>query len=305
MFALKRDLWEGSPSTGSPLPASTTMPASPNHTQPTSDMCAILQNAKGKDHILTCNSALTSQLTKQVRVAPLDFPDPSKPAYAKRTVGLDAVLNREVDNVTNRRLALDRKQRFRIAAALTWAVLHLCDSPWLDDAIHKDAIQLFLEQDTQKSTPRLSMHPYLSYSFIPPPKNTNVYTATNQFQSNQIQNITLYTLAIRLIELGLNKSFDKIRQEYNATSPSGTTTITPVGDYEVARHQITELMLDPGMTYAHAVDRCLRFLFPGPTQMNTFEHKAFRRTFFADVVAPIQATYELIPNSFSQIVLGP
>jgi hypothetical protein len=83
------------------------------------------------------------------------------------------------------------------------------------------------------------------------------------------------------------------------TSPSSDATL--VDDYDVAQYQIGELMLDAGIFYAYAVDRCLRFVFPGSAALNTFEQSAFRKTFFADVVAPIQASFELIPGSLSQI----
>jgi hypothetical protein len=120
--------------------------------------------------------------------------------------------------------------------------------------------------------------------------------------------MTLFTLAIRLIELGLNRPFSQLRQEYQSAA-GGTTSgdqppanPTVVYDFKIAEQQIWELYHDPGRVYADAADRCLRFLFPGPARMNTFEHGSFRSTFFVDVVAPVQATFELIPGSCAHIL---
>jgi len=267
--------------------------------------------------MLACVPVPASDPCKQARIMCLDHPSQTRSLETKQTVHLHALLYRVVDRASKKRLALNRKQRFGIASALAWAVLHLCDSPWLGKSLNDEEIHLFLERDSDNSTPRLSAQPYLSHRFTPPPAASvdpaDIPASSAQFQSKQIQNITLYTLAIRLIELGLNKPFAKIRQEYQTTfnppptEPMCPTTEAPpqiatlIDDYDIAQHQISELMLDAGISYAHAVDRCLRFLFPGPAAMNTFGQSAFRKTFFADVVAPIQATFELAPGSLSQI----
>ncbi|TAQ89816.1 hypothetical protein B7494_g1857 [Chlorociboria aeruginascens] len=218
---------------------------------------------------------------------------------------------------------LTRKQRFGIAAALAWAVLHLCDSPWLGKNLNEDDIQFFLEGQTGAASKCLSSNPYLSCSFSSPTTNTGssyiapisltttpssptdppIASQSSKFGSNQIRNTMLFTFSIRLIELGLNRSFTQLRQEYTTPRSQPATNATVVGDFKIAEDQIRELYLDPGKIYANAADRCLKFLFPGPEDMNTFEHSSFRSTFFADVVAPIQATFDLIPGSCSPINL--
>lgn len=121
------------------------------------------------------------------------------------------------------------------------------------------------------------------------------------FGANQIKNKTLFTLAIHLIELGRNESFSSLRQRCNEAldkSPTGPTRthLEPkiIDDFKLADMQIRHLCLDPGRTYANATHRCLSFMFPGPVEMNTFEHSSFRKTFFDEVVAPVQATFELV-----------
>lgn len=278
----------------------------------------MLRTSHGHD-ILTCIAVAGSDPLKQAHITSADRCASARPAVQRRTVRLHALLSRVADQVTNRRLALARKQRFAIAAALAWAVLHLCDSPWLKDALNDEDIHLFLEQENGAPVPRLSTHPYISCSFAVPPAGSGSpvsnMSSSAQFQNLQAKNMTLYSLAICLIELGLNRPFSRIRQEYHASIvPSPTTPVQPntgpnpntaalIDDFDVAKHQITELILDVGTSYGHAVDRCLRFLFPGPAAMNTFEHRSFRSTFFADVVAPIQTTFELIPGTYSEVLL--
>jgi hypothetical protein len=247
---------------------------------------------------------------KQIRIMYPESTADHTLADTKRAVRLHALLSREVDQSTNLKLALDRKQRFGIAAALAWAVLYLCDSPWLEEVLRDEDIHLFLEEENGMSSPHLSKHPYLSYDFqrsiAHPDPAPRMADPAAQFQSSQIQNITLYTLAIRLIELGLNKPFDRLRREYRAatstnTLPQDAAATSPIEDFNVAKDQIEELMLDSSMSYAYAVDRCLSFLFPGPPARNTFEYGPFRKAFFEDVVAPIQAVFDLIPVSVSQL----
>jgi hypothetical protein len=186
---------------------------------------------------------------------------------------------------------------------LASAVLHLCDSNWIGETIKNDDIQLFLE--SQAGSPSLSRNPYISCKFHSSSSGTSQaqQTARDKFQSKQIQNLTLFSLAVRLLELGLNKPFSKLRYEYRAfaasdlgAEPPPTDDSSVTDDFNIAKALVVELGLDPGRTFADAVDRCLRFLFPGPEHLNNFSQPLFRKTFFEEVVAPIQATYEMTPD---------
>jgi len=287
----------------------------PSHNEPSGlsieqcYLCSILKPlSSAPQDTLKCIPIPESASNKQLRI---DYGQDS-PAVDKRTVHLNALLSRTLDIIPKRRLALARKQRFGIAAALTWSVLHLCDSPWLGKTLKNDEIQLFLESQADTNSDCLSNNPYMSYKFSLPPSAPGTQptppspppTESETFQSNQIRNMTLFTLAIRLIELGQNKPFSKIKADYQSSMNVADTDAAQVGnsattanDFEIAKSQIEELYLDPGMAYGNATDRCLRFLFPGPEEKNTFDYPSFRLTFFTDVVAPVQATFELIPGS--------
>ena len=279
---------------------------------PSIQFCSILQSTQTACTSLECLPIPDSAPRKQLRVISKDVENASA-TTTKRTAHLNALLSRAIDATTNRKLALSRKQRFGVAAALTWAVLHLCDSPWLKKTLNNEEIHMFLDNQSGATLTKVSNHPYISCDFHPTSANPSTPTPapppTAQFQSNQVPNAFFFTLGIRLIELGRNLPFAQIRQEYN-TSLAATTSPNPpsaqapstIDDYEVAKAQYDELCLDPGPTYANAVDRCLKFLFPGNAAMHTFEYGEFRKMFFEDVVAPTQATFELIPESYTQLV---
>lgn len=68
-------------------------------------------------------------------------------------------------------------------------------------------------------------------------------------------------------------------------------------DYAVAEMQTDKVYLEAGYSYGYAVQRCLRCEFPGRDVTKNFQFQQFRMDFFNGVVAPIQATYALIPSS--------
>ncbi|CAI6287040.1 unnamed protein product [Periconia digitata] len=273
---------------------------------PAIKLCSMLGKASTFQSTITLIPILDANTTEQLRIISMDHPPQSITAPARRPINLDALLTRQRDDITKQRLRLNRKRRFAVASALTWAVIHLGDSPWLDKILASDNIRFFLEQEESTSPAQLSDHPYLANIFppssLPADDESSNPTPENQSYGKQIQNLTLYTLAIRLIELGRDKSLAQLRQEYQSiTGERAKTTPNLLDDFEVARFHIRELELDPGIAYSHATDRCLRFIFPGSADTNTFENRSFRDLFFSDVVAPVQATYELIPGSYTQV----
>ncbi|KAL5370918.1 hypothetical protein DPSP01_014590 [Paraphaeosphaeria sporulosa] len=267
---------------------------------PLVELCTILKLGGHRTSAdLCCIPVPNTSFRFQLRTAP----SPTISATPIETINLDSLLLRKRSPITDREILLRRKQRFGIAAALTSAVLHLCDSNWMGKTIENDNIQLFLESRT--GSPSLSRNPYLLCNFHSSSSGASQaqQTPKDNFQSKQIQNRTLFTLAVRLLELGLNKPFSKLRHEYSSFAVSNPGAEPPhaddsnvVGDFDIAKALIVELALDPGRTFADAVDRCLRFLFPGPEHLNNFSEPSFRKTFFDEVVAPIQATYEMTPD---------
>lgn len=198
-------------------------------------------------------------------------------------------------------LKLTRKQRFGIAAAMAWAVLHLSDSPWLTQTWEMDEVQFFLGnsmyngQETLDTTPCIS-HLFHKENAVAEPQGGQSQSAMrNLFQYKQIRNKTLFALGVFLIELGLDKPFEELRQQHAAISTSQTSDDKPLpsDDFGLAIELADDLHLDAGLHYGDAIKRCLRCEFPGRDVTKNFGHESFRQEFFNSVVAPVQMTFNL------------
>jgi hypothetical protein len=271
---------------------------------PSTTVCGMLHLNHTNGAVIGTMTIPNSDPCKRVRILADENPQANMSTIT-RLIQLDAALSQVMDPVTSRQLGLHRKQRFGIAAGLAWAVLHLCESPWLATTLGDDNIHLFMHHEGGRL--HLSSHPYLSHGFRPSASTPGspMQIDNQNFappQGNWIRNMPLYTLAIRLIELGLGKPFTTLRNEYHASK--GTTqslqSSSDLDNFEVARHQLLKLQLDPSPSYATAVQQCLSLSFYEVSQRNTFQNSAFRKTFFEDVVAPVQATFDLIPGSAAQ-----
>ncbi|KAI0858308.1 hypothetical protein F4860DRAFT_527275 [Xylaria cubensis] len=204
------------------------------------------------------------------------------------------------------RTPLSRKQRFSIAAAAVWAILYLYGSPWMGkDWSGKNEIQLFIEGSG--AARQLAEYPTLVYIFISAlqqqPRSCEASTSeAERFQSNQIRNKELFALGILLIELCLDTTFERIRRESQEnggpSAPLGINT-SAVDDFEIANRQTDRIYLEAGDSYGYAVQRCLRCEFPGRDITKTFDFSQFRQNFFNGVVAPVHATYMMLPASMA------
>lgn len=195
--------------------------------------------------------------------------------------------------------AISRKDRYAIAAAAAWAVLYLGDSPWISpDWEGKDLLYMIFDNRIMLTR----QYPSLSFSFKQgnteaEPDSTYSLRSENS-RSNLIRNKTIFALGILLIELCLNKTFDQLRKEVIADSLMASFGLGPgPDDYNIANLQMQRVYLEGGDFYGYAVQRCLRCEFPGRDITKNFAFDQFRRDFYAYVVAPIQATYTLLPSS--------
>jgi len=201
---------------------------------------------------------------------------------------------------------LSRKDRYALAAAASWAVLYLAGSPWIapDWSGHEELQMLF----ENHQAPELRHHPTISSLFkkasgqpvypSAPTINPPIAHQLDQLRSSLIRNRTLFSLGIILIELCLNRSFDQLRQEIQADSFSASLGVKP-DDYEIADALMQRVYLEAGDFYGYAVQRCLRCEFPGRDISKSFEFEQFRKDFFSYVVAPVQATFSLLPSTFA------
>ncbi|CAD0096912.1 unnamed protein product [Aureobasidium vineae] len=105
-------------------------------------------------------------------------------------------------------------------------------------------------------------------------------------QNKIIRNEAIFALGVLLIELGLNRSFEECKRTKNID----TTATNVVDDYDVADTLIEDVFDEVGDPYGNAVQRCIRFAFPGRDTTKNFSHATFRQYFHNLVVAPIEAT---------------
>jgi hypothetical protein len=200
---------------------------------------------------------------------------------------------------------LSRKQRLEIAAAVAWAALHLCGTPWLGpDWNGKDDVQVFLQTQGQHHhrTAALVTHSGISYVFKPESPQETAIPASDavRLQTRQIRNRALFTLGILLVELCLGKTFEQIHREtqtinLNPLPEKGdevSSTPPPPTEYDIATELIDEIYLKEGELYGDAIRRCLRCEFPGRDVTKDFIFQSFRKHFLNGVVAPVQATFE-------------
>ncbi|KAK8111514.1 uncharacterized protein PG998_007971 [Apiospora kogelbergensis] len=215
-----------------------------------------------------------------------------------RTV-LDAKTRQRSDE-----MPLSRRDRFALAAAATWAVLYLAESPWIAGRWDADP-ELYLLSEHHSCVWRHC--PSLS-SILPKGPCSEVTLAVDENSEASgpypsiVRNKTLFALGVLLIELCLDKPFEKLRQDYhggNLSAPLGTGL--PASDYEIANQSMQKVYLEAGDFYGYAVQRCLRCEFPGRDITKNFQFEQFRRDFFSHVIAPVQATYALLPSSVSAL----
>lgn len=276
-------------------------PSSPPTPVQISCLCSVVQTPLKNSECLGYLSDPNQSLTRRIK---LDYAA-DRFSGAIKTVPLGSLLSSQSSQLLPSHLALSRKERFGIAAAMVWAVLHLCGSPWLSENWDKDKIHLFLESSGVQSE-SLASNPSISYMFnstaaaVATPTPLSLL-AIEDFQSNQIRNKPLFALGILLIELCLNRPFEELRRESQLRDELAQKSVTALDDYEIAEKQTDKVYLDAGYSYGYAVQRCLRCEFPGRDVTKTFQFQQFRTHFFAGVVAPIQATFSMIPKSCASI----
>jgi hypothetical protein len=223
---------------------------------------------------------------------PLGFvlvPDGTKRVHLKSIAGARiteeaTLVNLLPPNKPPAHLKLSRRKRLEIAVAAAWTTLLLCDTPWLTRTWDKHGLCFLLENVSTAGLPLadrcVSMTQGCAWGSLPA---TNIGT---NLRNKLIRNETMFALGILLIELGLNQSFEECKRTRNMD----TTATNVVDDYDVADDLIEEVFDEVGELYGNAVQRCIRFAFPGRDTTKNFGHEPFRKDFHKLVVAPIEAT---------------
>ncbi|KAF4536851.1 uncharacterized protein LTHEOB_11858 [Lasiodiplodia theobromae] len=188
----------------------------------------------------------------------------------------------------NSYLSLSAKQRYGIATSIAWSVLHLSGSPWFGDHWEQTQVSIFVKK-TQDGREVLSRYPCASCIFSPPASMGE--PPSNDFK-HLIPNRTVFAPGIFLIELCTNKSFAEIREAGGSMTPASL-----LDDYQTAVSNLDEVYRLAGDSYGYATERCVKFSFQGRDLYKNFDFSQFRQQFHDAVVAPVQATYLMLPDS--------
>ncbi|KAI0868908.1 hypothetical protein GGS24DRAFT_185442 [Hypoxylon argillaceum] len=193
--------------------------------------------------------------------------------------------------------SLSAKQRYGIAAAVAWSVLHLGGTPWLGEFWSEQQANLFLEKSDQAGTPD-SPKPYVSYIFsaTPPPPPPPSHDKQQQQQQQQqpvttpssafdelVPNRVIFALGVLLVELCTLDLRSRSRPLL-------------IEDYRAAVGRLDDVRRIAGSAYGDAAERCIKFSFAGRDMYKRFDMAQFRRQFYDGVVAPVQAAYYLMPG---------
>ncbi|GAW16185.1 hypothetical protein ANO14919_056080 [Xylariales sp. No.14919] len=172
--------------------------------------------------------------------------------------------------------SLSAKQRYGIAASIAWSVLHLGETPWLGESWSEKQANLFLEKNTNAGAPD-SPKFYLSYLFSMSPLPEE--RSSSEFDE-LIPNRAIFALGVILVELCM------------IDLRSGSL----IEDYRTAVRRLDDVRRIAGSAYGDAAERCIKFSFPGRDLYKNFDMERFRKKFYDDVVAPVQAAYYLMPG---------
>ncbi|KAK4195456.1 hypothetical protein QBC40DRAFT_301140 [Triangularia verruculosa] len=165
--------------------------------------------------------------------------------------------------------ALSVKYRYGIAAALCWSALHLTGSPWLGEGWN-------------------TWH-------------AKVLSEGVEYGRDLMRNL-VFDLGILLIELCLKIPLASLRMAHkDARLASPTTVPEDVSYTKRVDELVEEVRGEIGDSYGDAVERCVKFVFQGSESKRRFEVPEFRRIFYETVVAPVQATYQMMPETASYL----
>ncbi|RSL99814.1 hypothetical protein CEP52_009471 [Fusarium oligoseptatum] len=208
-----------------------------------------------------------------------------------RTISLRHLLLSQNRRQAHAHLALSAKQRYAIATSIAWSVLHLSDSPWLGQEWDQDEIKFFVDEGSE-GMQLVSQTPSNSYAFHKQTPMDQPLSSTTRDFSRLIPNKTIFKLGVILIELCLKTPFEELRHDES----KGQSVSAPILDqYNTAIDRLDDVYLEAGDSYGNAVQRCIKSSFQGSDSTKRFNIEQFRIQFYNTVVAPVQATYSMMP----------
>ncbi|KAL2675693.1 hypothetical protein Neosp_011883 [[Neocosmospora] mangrovei] len=211
-----------------------------------------------------------------------------------RTISLRNLILIQNRPLARPHLALSIKQRYAIATSIAWSVLHLSDSPWLREGLDQDSIQFFIEVGSKGM--QLASHvPFYSYVCHKPATMDQSISSTTRSFGLLVPNKTIFTLGVTLMELCLGAPIEELRQTLHDESRGQALSSPILYQYDTAIARLDDVYREAGDSYGNAVQRCIKSAFQGPESRRQFNVEQFQIQFYNTVVAPLQATYSMMP----------
>ncbi|OJD24620.1 hypothetical protein ACJ73_04018 [Blastomyces percursus] len=174
---------------------------------------------------------------------------------------------------------LTRKERFKLAVAVSTSVLQFDDTPWLKQTWGTNDINFLVK-------PSYSMleQAYLSTVFL-----QNNQTPTNQQNRTQypplIRNKALFTLGIVLIELAFGKPLKDLRTDKDVEESLG---IPDLVDTFTIKRLLEGVEDEAGYDYSEAVRRCIECPFDGKEAR--FTNESFLEAVHDWIIEPLRVS---------------
>jgi hypothetical protein len=179
--------------------------------------------------------------------------------------------------VLDEKKRFSRSQRLQLAAELSLSVLRYAQTPWLQNQLNKDDITFVVEQGQIR----------FERPFVCTALSTSFLHRIDTYRPAGIENESLFTLGIMLIELWAGLTIDeiclqqRIGQVYIQPSASTNASI----DWAEMEKLFMYLEDEAGELYCVIVKVCIRCEIPGSKK--DFEAGAFQDAVFSNVVYPL------------------
>ena len=267
------------------------IPKKEGTTRDLEDLCHAIEESKRSARLsaLSCYGYVTDKTASTYNkfgVYPVQHPQTHQDVTGEWSIlSLRQVL--ETDGVTPPQLKFRHKQI--LAVTIASSVLQLANSPWLSETFDCEDI-LFVNLDGKPSYDHVFVSKRMPERDQPrTPLNPGENIHSGHAISGMIQNRTIFSLGVVLLELALGKRIRSLRKPpttglHSPDEASGQRDI--LFDYQTALQHLDKVSPEMGTYYYDAVRRCIKFEFMHPTF--DLEDEEFRQEIYRKVVALLE-----------------
>ncbi|KKZ64445.1 hypothetical protein EMCG_09580 [[Emmonsia] crescens] len=183
---------------------------------------------------------------------------------------------------------LTRKERFKLAVAVSTSVVQFDDTPWLRQPWGTDDVHFLI-----KPSSSMSEQAYLSTVF-----SHSSHIPTNGQNRTRfpplIRNKALFTLGIVLIELAFGKPLEDLRTDKDVEESCGMSDLV---DTFTVKRLLEGVEDEAGYDYSEAVRRCIECPFDGKEAR--FTNESFQEAVHDWIIEPLKVSLKNFSGSTS------